>query len=572
MGKIRLVMKNVRVIVLVVFLLLALLAINPQPGAEGVAIRNIIKDSAAFNAGMISPEPTISPRGREVITAINGKSVTNIVDFNTLTEGIQLNQTLQIRTTQGVYRLVTQESILEIELNQTETRQVEEVILVNETRDGEVQEVNKTVTKTVTTPKIKRVSQGVEELGIKVYPVPENNIRKGLDLEGGTRVLLEPEEKLSEEDIEIVLANMKERLNVYGLSDVVVRKTRDLEGGQFILVEIAGANEEEVKDLLARQGKFEAKIGNETAFRGGQDVAYVCRSADCSGIDPQVGCGPAEGGMACQFAFSISLSPDAAKQQADITRKLDVVSSPSGNYLSQQLDLYLDNQLVDSLNIGEDLKGRAVVDIQISGSGSGENRDLATLDSLQQMKKLQTILITGSLPVKLNIVKTDAVSPVLGKAFINNALFIGIIAILSVALVIFIRYRILSVVLPVVITMASEIILMLGFAALVGWNIDLAAIAGIIIAAGTGVDDQIVIVDEVRRGEGIDQSWKQRIKNAFFIIFGAYFTTIVAMVPLLFAGAGLIKGFAFTTIVGVTFGVLVTRPAFAAMVEILLRK
>ena len=60
---------------------------------------------------------------------------------------------------------------------------------------------------------------------------------------------------------------MKERLNVYGLSDLVVRDANDLVGNQYIVVEIAGATEDEIKDLLAKQGKFEAKIGNATVFR-----------------------------------------------------------------------------------------------------------------------------------------------------------------------------------------------------------------------------------------------------------------------------------------------------------------
>ncbi|MBW3001002.1 protein translocase subunit SecD, partial [Candidatus Woesearchaeota archaeon] len=55
---------------------------------------------------------------------------------------------------------------------------------------------------------------------------------------------------------------------------------------------------------------------------------------------------------------------------------------------------------------------------------------------------------------------------------------------------------------------------------------------------------------------------------AFFIIFAAYFTTVVAMLPLWFAGAGLLKGFALTTILGVSIGVLITRPAFAAIIQI----
>ena len=42
------------------------------------------------------------------------------------------------------------------------------------------------------------------------------------------------------------------------------------------------------------------------------------------------------------------------------------------------------------------------------------------------------------------------------------------------------------------------------------------------------------------------------------------------MLPLLFAGAGLLKGFALTTILGFTAGVFVTRPAFAVIIQALL--
>jgi preprotein translocase subunit SecD len=81
------------------------------------------------------------------------------------------------------------------------------------------------------------------------------------------------------------------------------------------------------------------------------------------------------------------------------------------------------------------------------------------------------------------------------------------------------------------------------------------------------VDDQIVITDEVMRGKSADESWVERMKRAFFIIFAAYFTMIVAMLPLWFIGAGVLKGFALTTIVGVTIGVFITRPAFAKIIE-----
>ena len=49
----------------------------------------------------------------------------------------------------------------------------------------------------------------------------------------------------------------------------------------------------------------------------------------------------------------------------------------------------------------------------------------------------------------------------------------------------------------------------------------------------------------------------------------AYFTTLAAMVPLYFAGLKILQGFAFMIIIGVTVGVLITRPAYAAYLRII---
>ena len=149
---------------------------------------------------------------------------------------------------------------------------------------------------------------------------------------------------------------------------------------------------------------------------------------------------------------------------------------------------------------------------------------------------------------------------------------IGFLAILSVGIVVFIRYRKIHIAGPLVLTMISEVILLFGLASLIGWNLDLAAIAGIIIAVGTGVDHLIVITDEILTGNIKEIfNWKERIKEGFNIVIGAYSTTVVAMIPLVFAGAGLLKGFAITTILGASFGVFIARPAYAAIIEIILK-
>ncbi|MDA1196786.1 MAG: hypothetical protein O2779_02380 [Nanoarchaeota archaeon] len=565
--------KNLRVIVLIIFLLLAFASIRPNPLQEGVAIRTILSNSSANLAGMQSPKPNLPPMSREVITSINNKDITSVADFEDAVSSARINTSMQIRTDRGLYRVVPKEAFEQIETNETEFVQVEVIREIFENQNGTMVPVNKTFNETREVAKVIDVSIGIADIGLRVYDAPLSNIRKGLDLQGGTRVVLQPEKKLNADDMDNLLAVMKERLNVYGLSDLVIREAGDLSGGQFVLVEIAGATEEEVKTLLAQQGKFEATVSGQTVFSGGEDITFVCRSPDCSGLDPSGGCQDLGEGWVCRFRFAISMTPEAAQRQADVTSDLEVITENGFQYLSEDIVLYLDDREVDRLRIGAELKGSKDTGIQISGSGVGVTQQEAAVTSLQNMKRLQTIMITGSLPYKLDIVKVDSLSPLLGQELLHNALFIGLIAILVVGLCIFIRYRKIQVIIPLLITSFSELVILMGVASLIGWNIDLAAIAGIIIAIGTGVDHQILITDETLHGK-ISQifNWRQRIKGAFFIIMGAYLTTLAAMFPLVFAGAGLLKGFAIITMIGVSIGVFITRPAYAAMIEILLKE
>ena len=577
MSKLKKIFRSPRILMMFIMIILLITAIHYNPFREGAAIRNVAVNSSAGIAGILNPKPTSTPMSREVITAINNRPVKTLNDYYTLTSGLRINQSLQIKTNKGLYRLIVKEAFEAVELNETEIIVVNQTVPVNKTINGTEMEVYEIQPVTKEVRKVNYVSKGPEDLGLSVYDAPQTNIRKGLDLQGGTRVLLQPEKKLQKDEVESLIANMKERLNVYGLSDLVIRDAGDLSGNQYILIEIAGATQQEVKDLLSKQGKFEAKIGDSTVFSGGSDITYVCRSADCAGIDPSAGCSQSGGQWLCRFRFSISTSKQAAERQAFLTKDLEIVGGEAGlrnAYLSKQIVLFLDDSPVDQLNIGADLKGKVVTDISISGSGSGATQQDAMVNALGNMKRLQTILITGSLPVKLNIVKTDTISPALGEEFVKNALFIGLAAMIAVLLVVYLRYRSFKIIVPMLINVGAEIISILGLAAIIGWNIDIAAVAGIIIAIGTGLNDVTIITDEVLEGETeeVALDWKKKLKSALAIIMAAFFTIVVAMIPLIFAGAGLLKGFAITTIIGISIGVFVTRPAYSKMIEIMLKE
>jgi len=505
--KIKLTWRIWLLIILVFFSLLSVIGFPPAFTQKGVVVTGVDSSSPAFDQGL---------REGQIIVSIDGNKIKNPSDFFEAFQN-KFDSNESVRT-----------DIL--------TKNSELIILSN------------------------------ESLQITVSEISNSNLKFGLDLIGGARALVQAEgKKLTDVEAGELVDTTQTRLNEFGISDITVRQVSDLSGNNFMLIEAAGASPSDLKDLISQQGKFEAKIGNDTVFVGGEkDISSVCRDSTCSGIEK---CSEVEGGWACNFQFSIFLTPEAAQRHADITKNIPSETTPQGRYLTLLLDLYLDDNLVDSLRIGEGLKGRVETQIAISGGASGVTRNEAITAAEEDMHKLQTILVTGSLPFKLEVVKLDSISPTLGSDFIRAIIVAGLLALIGASIVVFVRYRSIKSSLALVLTSFSEIIIILGIASLIGWNLDLPSIAGILATIGTGFDDQIVILDESIREKFL--SLRQRLKRAFAIIMGAYFTALVSMLPLLWAGAGLLKGFAFTTIIGITAGVFITRPAFSDFVRMI---
>lgn len=493
-----------RVWILIIALIFSLLAIRPS-FESGVLVKSIDRNSELFTQGI---------RQGDIIKEINGQPVTDIQSYASAMDYLSN---------------ITSPTRVDIT-----TKNSEYLAFLNQTPD------------------------------LVVQKVPRTRLKTGLDIQGGARALVKPEAQITDAQLQDLIDVSNNRFNVFGISDVKIRAVTDLAGDKFMLVEVAGATPSDLQDLIAKQGKFEAKIGNKTVFQGGnEDITSVCRNdASCAGIRQ---CFQSQTGYTCTFAFTIYLSETAAKRHAEITKNEDLDIASGGLYLKNNLTLVLDGVSVEELLINRDLKGQVATQISIQGSGQGKTQQEAFDDAKQSMHKLQTILITGSIPYKLEIVKLDTISPLLGEQFIKTIILTGLAAITAVGIIVFVRYRKIKESFAVLFTSFSEIVIILGVAALIGWNLDLASIAGILATIGTGVDQQIIILDEARRGA--ESSLRQKMKHAIFIVMSAYATSLVSLLPLYWAGAGLFKGFAITSIIGITAGVFISRPAFADMIK-----
>ena len=438
-------------------------------------------------------------------------------------------------------------------------------------------------------------------------------IHFGLDIQGGIWAVVEPEENVSYDTLVDVKEILQQRTSSLREASFQIVRYEDR---RFIQIQIAGGTEEDLKKIINTTGIFEGKIpiivditnGNGKLKIGeekewlvvelendkikvanktlGINDSFVYKNINISVVnigpnkvsfvttvyrnagnqkdivkvydDPQHSF-IRKVGNGYQWQFDVEVSPEASERFYDVVRNLDVVYEGGRGYLSSKLFLYLDGEPVSNLSIGASLKQKPVTRATVSGGAP-------TLEEAREEKRfLQLVLRSGALPTRLNIVSIKEISPKLGPDFLNNIGYVAIIALIVVSTIVFLRYRALKLSLLVIFTMLSEIIILLGASVIINWTIDLAALAAILAVVGTGVDQQIMIIDEIRFGERL--SFRAKIKRAFFIIFGAAGTTFAAMLPLMTIGFGLLRGFALTTALGVLIGVFITRPAFAQLVE-----
>ncbi len=217
---------------------------------------------------------------------------------------------------------------------------------------------------------------------------------------------------------------------------------------------------------------------------------------------------------------------------------------------------------------------------QVSGPASGVTAEEQQKSALSEIRQLKSVISGGKLPVSTTIGSSFSVAPSLGERFLSYSWMALIAGVFAVSLLIYLRYRQVALVAPIVIFNGIEVLLTTAIIGVFG-TLDLSAMAGIIVLMGSGVADQIVITEEMLRKGRVDEEEgdshdeyevKERIKKAFYVIFTVAGVVIAAMLPLILSGIVEIVGFGMSTIIGVIVGISITRPAYGDIVKELFQK
>lgn len=296
------------------------------------------------------------------------------------------------------------------------------------------------------------------------------------------------------------------------------------------------------EDVLA--GNDDPNLPLITCSQDGQTVYLLSKSimsgeeiADASsGLNQQQG----------QYVVDVTFKSGGAKTWADFT---------AAN-VGTQTAFTLDSQVVSAPEIREAIPGG---NTQITGQF---NSDTA--------KELANVLKYGSLPLSFESSEAETVSATLGLSSMRAGLIAGAVGLAAVLLYSLLYYRVLGLLVALSLVAAGAmvfaILVLLG--RYIGYTLDLAGIAGLIIGIGTTADSFVVfferIKDEIREGRSFRSAVPRGWARARKTIVSGNAVTFLAAAVLYFLAIGQVKGFAFTlgltTILDIVVVFLVTWP------------
>ena len=364
------------------------------------------------------------------------------------------------------------------------------------------------------------------------------------------------------------------KVNQAGLSGASVQQVTD-GTGFFILIEVPGQDRSDVIDLIEERGNVRIDIYHqndageyvtERAVLTQDDFASIsnARQPDDQSPNPRVPVSIRQENRIAQQFQSTVVETDVAKSGG---ARCTYEENPQNT--DSCLQLVVDGEVINSFGMNGDLAASMQ-----TGEWAESPSFVLTTTSFEEAQGIAINLRAGALPANLAIDQgtTSFISPTQGESFRTDSLIIGLLAILTVSGVVFARYREPQVALPMILTAFSEVLILLGFAAYLGYPLDLSVIASFIAVLGTGVDDLVIIADGVMAEGDVSSRrvFSSRFKKAFWVIGVAAATTIIAMSPLAVLSLGDLRGFAIFTILGVLVGVFVTRPAYGDILRNLL--
>jgi len=375
-----------------------------------------------------------------------------------------------------------------------------------------------------------------------IYP-PQQSTRLGLDLRGGTMVILTANdisgEGITEEKMTKAVEIIESRIDNLGISEPEINRVI---GSGSIIIQMPNITDpQSAIDVVGKTAQLEFRIVEEINEDGSYKLGPILMTGDMvkgaqAGYD-----------NSGKIIVSMEFTSEGQKKFYDVT---------SVN-IGKNLAIVLDNNV----------ESAPIIQAAISGNAVIEN-----IDTLEEAKSIALVLKTGALPMTFDVEDVRVIGSTLGADSLNAGLYAGLLGIALIIIFMIAYYRLLGVF--AFFSLVVYAALFWGLLVLIKAALTLPGIAGMILTIGMAVDANIIIYErmkeEMRKGKRPRTAMTEGFKHGWWTIFDANVTTIITAGVLFYFGTGPIRGFALTLSLGTIVSILTDFIFTRSMLELVI--
>lgn len=413
-------------------------------------------------------------------------------------------------------------------------------------------------------------------LGASIYAMTQSEVRLGLDLRGGTQVLLEaqdtPEVTVDADVTARTLEVLRRRVDALGVTE----PTLQVSGENRIIVELPGVEDpEEAVEAIGRtaQLNFYPVLDSYPAGEVPDDVEgtvlpgepgedLVLGPVAVSGEQVELAAPFFDSQGSAQWVVTINFYSDGGRAWADLTSDAACADPVSPQ---RRVAIVLDDEVISSPGVALNVAcGVGITGGSTLITGGFDESEAAELAALIQ---------AGALPVPVEVIERGTIGPTLGEAAISASIQAAIIgAGLTIIYMIFF-YRLMGVV--AALSLAGYAVATYAFLIWIGATLTLPGIAGFVLAIGMAIDANVLVYERAKEEyietKNIGGSIVAGFSRALSAIADANVTTLLAAGLLYAFASGAVRGFGITLSIGVIVSMFSALVVTRALLEILLR-
>ena len=423
-----------------------------------------------------------------------------------------------------------------------------------------------------------RVLLVVAVMGGAVALVLARPVRLGLDLQGGTQIVLEAQDtarqKVDGDTAARTLEVLRRRVDALGVAEPTLQRS----GDRRIIVELPGvADPEQALDVIGRTAQlaFHPVLGPAdgaptTTSTGAEPTEELVLSGDDGSrlrLAPARVTGEAVttaratlgGSFGGEWQVQVEFRGDGSREWAALTGQ--AACAPAGDP-TRRIAIVLDEEIVSSPEVSSSVP---------CGEGiTGGDTVITGQFTEREAKDLALLIRAGALPVPVTVVEQRTIGPTLGDAAIDASVRATIIGAGLTILYMLAYYRLLG----ALAALALGAYGLISFAVLVGLGatLTLPGIAGFVLAIGMAVDANVLVFERLKEehagGRSLRSSAAAGFRNAWSAIADSNATTLLAAVILFFFASGAVRGFGITLTVGVLVSMFSALVVTRVLVEL----